>query len=74
LETILRHGLAMRIDASNLILAAQAQTQRTTATAKGAEPRFEPLDFAKSSPTREGARASPPGPVSRPGANLDIKV
>ena len=64
----------MRIDTSNLLLAAQVQTQRTAATAKEAEPRFEPLDFAKSSPTQQGAQASPPGAVSRPGANVDIKV
>ena len=65
---------AMRIDASNLLLAAQAQTQRTVAAAKGAEPRFEPLDFPKSSATQEGARAAPSGAISRPGAQLDIKV
>jgi len=64
----------MRIDTSTLLLAAQAQTQRTAATAKGTEPRFEPLDFAKSAPTQEAARTSTPGAVSRPGAQLDIKV
>jgi hypothetical protein len=63
----------MRIDASNLILAAQAQTQRPAA-AKGAEPRFEPLDFAKSPTGQQGTRTSQPGAVLRPGAQLDIKV
>ena len=64
----------MRIDASNLILAAQAQTQRPAAAAKGAEPRFEPLDFAKSPTGQEGTRTGQPGAVLRPGAQLDIKV
>ena len=64
----------MRIDASSLILAAQAQTQRNIASDKMAQPRFEPLDFAKSPPTQEGGRTNPPGPISRPGAQLDIKV
>jgi hypothetical protein len=39
-----------------------------------AEPSFEPLDFAKSPTAPEGARTNPPGAVSRPGAQLDIKV
>jgi len=65
---------AMRIDASNLLLAAQAQIQRPIAATKGAEPRFEPLDFAKSSPAQEAARTGTPGAVLRPGAQLDIKV
>jgi len=64
----------MRIDASNLILAAQAQTQRPAAAAKGVEPRFEPLDFAKSPTGQQGTRTSQPGAVLRPGAQLDIKV
>ena len=64
----------MRIDTSNLLLAAQAQTQRPLAAAKGAEPRFEPLEFAKSATLGDGARTSPPGAVSRPGAQLDMKV
>ena len=64
----------MRIDASNLILAAQAQMQRSLAPDKVAQPRFEPLDFAKSSPTQEGGRTTPTGATSRPGAQLDIKV
>ena len=64
----------MRIDASNLILAAQAQTQRSLAPDKVAQPRFEPLDFGKSSPTQDGARTMPPGTISRPGAQLDITV
>ena len=62
----------MRIDASNLLLAAQAQ--RNLTPDKVAQPRFEPLDFAKSSPTQEGTRSAPPGAISRPGAQLDIKV
>ena len=64
----------MRIDASNLILAAQAQTQRALAPDKVAQPRFEPLDFAKSSAAQEGARTIPAATISRPGAQLDIKV
>ena len=63
----------MRIDASNLLLAAQAQLQRNPAD-KVAQRRFEPLDFAKSSPTQEGTRTNPSGTISRPGAQLDIKV
>jgi len=63
----------MRIDASNLLLAAQAQTQRNPAD-KVAQPRFEPLDFSKSSPAQDGARTIPPGTISRPGAQLDITV
>jgi hypothetical protein len=64
----------MRIDASNLLLAAQAQTQRSLAADKVAQPRFEPLDFAKASTGQEGARSASPGAISRPGAQLDIKV
>ena len=64
----------MRIDASNLLLAAQAQTQRNLTPDKAAQPRFEPLNFAKSSAAQEGARTTPPGVISRPGAQLDIKV
>ncbi|HMI96347.1 MAG TPA: hypothetical protein VK479_07540 [Micropepsaceae bacterium] len=64
----------MRIDASNLILAAQAQTQRVAAATKEAQPRFESLDFAKSSATQEGTRTATPAMASRPGAQLDIKV
>ncbi len=64
----------MRIDASNLLLAAQVQTQRANAAAKEAQPAFEPLDFAKSPPAQKGAGATPTGAIPRPGAQLDIKV
>ena len=64
----------MRIDASNLLVAAQAQTQRATIAAKGAQPQFEPLDFVKSSGVREGAQTTQAAGIPRPGAQLDIKV
>ena len=64
----------MRIAASNLLLAAQAQTQRSLAPDKVAQPRFEPLDFTKSSLAQEGARTTPTQTTSRPGAQLDITV
>ena len=66
----------MRIDASNLLLAAQVQTQRNLTPDKVAQPRFEPLNFAKSSAPQESARTTPTptGSISRPGAQLDIKV
>jgi len=66
------HGAAMRIDTSNLILAAQAQTQRPAAAAnRPGEARFEALDFPRS-PAQENTQKSAPNP--RPGAQLDIKV
>ena len=64
----------MRIDASNLLLAAQVQTQRNVTPDKVAQPRFEPLNFVKSSAPQEGARTTPATAISRPGAQLDIKV
>ena len=64
----------MRIDASNLLLAAQVQTQRNLTPDKVAQPRFEPLSFAKSSAAQESARTAPTGAIPRPGAQLDIKV
>jgi hypothetical protein len=64
----------MRIDTSNLLLAAQAQTQRANVAVKEAQPSFEPLDFAKSPPVQKGAGTTPTGVVPRPGAQLDIKV
>jgi len=66
--------LPMRIDGSNLLLAAQAQPQRPSAAKAQPQPAFEPRDFAKPSPTSERGQASPPGAVPRPGSQLDIKV
>jgi hypothetical protein len=70
-----RHGAAMRIDGSNLLLAAQAQGPRPGAVkAPAQQAAFEPLDLAK--PSAGGARkpTAMPGMMLRPGAQLDIKV
>jgi hypothetical protein len=65
----------MRIDTSNLLLAAQAQSQRPAAPAsRPQEAGFEPLDFAKRSPAQESRQNAAPGAVLRPGAQLDIKI
>jgi len=63
----------MRIDASNLLLAAQAQK---TASAKTQTPRpaFETLDFAKTSEGQDKRQTAQPGALPRPGMQLDIKV
>jgi hypothetical protein len=64
----------MRIDGSNLLVAAQVQP-RTAAIPSGdaAQPRFEAMDFRKASPAKNEMPATP-GPMSRPGALLDIKI
>jgi hypothetical protein len=69
------HCAAMRIDASNLLLAAQAQAQRPAA-AKAPAPlnAFETLDFAKPAGGEDRKQTALPGGMSRPGMQLDIKV
>ena len=65
----------MRIDASNLLLAAQAQAQRpATGKAPPSQATFETLDFAKPSEGEDHKQAAPSGVISRPGMRLDIKV
>jgi len=65
----------MRIDASNLLLAAQVQPQRPAAAAGNPQaPRFEPLDLPKPSALQPARQTASPGPVPRPGSQLDIKV
>ena len=65
----------MRLDASNLLLAAQAQAQRPeSAKAHVQQTQFEPLDFAKPSAGEDRKQTAPPGMVFRPGMQLDIKV
>ena len=61
----------MRIDASNLILAAQAQT-RPTAAAKAVQTAFEPMSF-EAKPVTGGKPAVTPG-SQRLGQRIDIKV
>ena len=63
--------IRMRIDASNLILAAQAQT-RPAAPAKAAQPAFEPVSF-EAKPVTGGKPAAASG-SQRLGQKLDIKV
>jgi hypothetical protein len=63
----------MRIDASNLLVAAQVQAQRPAAAKPPGAAAFEPLDFAKS-PAAGRKQAPSPGTVPRPGMQLDIKV
>jgi hypothetical protein len=67
------HCAGMRIDASNLLLAAQAQKP---APGKAAAPQtaFETLDFAKPSLGEDRKQMAPSGAISRPGMQLDIKV
>jgi hypothetical protein len=65
----------MRIDASNLLLAAQAQAQRpASGKTQAPQPAFETLDFAKPSEGQDCKQAAPSGAMSRPGTQLDIKV
>jgi hypothetical protein len=69
------HGGAMRIDASNLLVAAQAQLQRPASpAAAGKQGVFQPPDFAKLSASQSPRQAGAPSAVSRPGTHLDIKV
>ena len=65
----------MRIDASNLLLAAQAQALRPVpgkAHTQGAT--FETLGFAKPHQGQDQKQTASPGVMSRPGMRLDIKV
>jgi len=62
----------MRIDASNLLLAAQAQT-RPAAAAKTAQAVFEPVSFEAKPVTAAGKPAAMPG-NQRIGQKLDIRV
>jgi hypothetical protein len=65
----------MRIDASNLLLAAQAQAMRPApGKAEVSRPAFETLDFAKPSAGQTQNQTALPGALSRPGMQLDIKV
>jgi hypothetical protein len=69
------HCAAMRIDASNLLLAAQAQALRpVSGKARAPQPAFETLDFAKSPEGEDRKQAAPSGAMPRPGMQLDIKV
>jgi hypothetical protein len=63
----------MRIDASNLLLAAQAQRPVSGMT-QAPKPAFETLDFAKPPEGQDRKQAAPSGAMSRPGMQLDIKV
>jgi hypothetical protein len=63
----------MRIDASNLLLAAQAQRPASGKT-QTPQAGFETLDFAKPSEGQERKQTALPGAMSRPGMQLDIKV
>lgn len=62
----------MRIDASNLLLAAQAQT-RPAAAAKTAQAVFEPVSFEAKPATAPAKPAAALG-NQRIGQKLDIKV
>jgi hypothetical protein len=65
----------MRIDASNLLVAAQVQAQRPgSVKAPAQKAAFEPLDFAAPSAGEARKPAVQPGTIMRPGARLDIKV
>jgi hypothetical protein len=66
--------LPMRIDASNLLVAAQVQTQRPAAAEAQQPAPFKPLDFAKPESPPERRPSAFPGPTSRLGSQLDIKV
>ncbi len=70
------HCPGMRIDASNLLLAAQAQAQRPASgkDAGAAGWLWNLLDFAKPSEGQERKQTALPGAMSRPGMQLDIKV
>ncbi|HXJ03265.1 MAG TPA: hypothetical protein VNH44_18750 [Micropepsaceae bacterium] len=65
----------MRIDASNLLLAAQVQAQRPAPVkAPAQQTSFQPLDLAKSSAGQDHKQTASPGAIIRPGTQLDIKV
>jgi hypothetical protein len=64
----------MRIDGSNLLVAAQAQPRAATNPSGNAgQTRFEAVDFRKP-PAVQGETLATPAPMSRPGALLDIKI
>jgi len=64
----------MRIDGSNLLVAAQAQPRTApNQTGNAGQTRFEALDFRKA-PAVQGETPATPAPMSRPGALLDIKI
>jgi hypothetical protein len=68
-------GLRMRIDASNLIIAAQAPAHQARATKTAEQTGFEPLTFPKAEPTPERTRQITPLGISQPlGTQLDIKI
>jgi biotin carboxyl carrier protein len=65
----------MRIDASTLLLAAQAQSQRAAAPKAPAEKTaFEPPDLTAPSAGEARKQTAQPGTIVRPGTQLDIKV
>jgi hypothetical protein len=63
----------MRIDASNLLVAAQAQ-RSVSVKASAQKMAFEPLDIAKASAGEGRKQTASPGVMLRPGTRLDIKV
>ena len=65
----------MRIDASTLLLAAQANAMRPAASKAVVPPNgLETPDVTKPSGAEEHKQNSAAGAISRPGAQLDIKV
>jgi hypothetical protein len=65
----------MRIDASTLLLAAQAQAMRPSTGKTAALPnRSELLEVTRPSGGDNPKPTPLPGAISRPGAQLDIKV
>jgi hypothetical protein len=65
----------MQIGGPNLLVAAQTAPQPGADAKAAATPSFEPLTFAKVSvPIEERNASAPPGPIQRPGAQVDIKV
>ena len=70
---------AMQINGSSLLIAAQAalkaQPARTLVQPANAAEKtdFQPLEFAKAEPAPRSAQTIP-GPVQRPGSQLDIKI
>jgi len=64
----------MRIDSSNLLLAAQVQTQRPSPANPAQKAGFQQPDPAQS-PSAAGRKpAASAGVITRPGTHLDIKV
>jgi hypothetical protein len=63
----------MRIDASNLLLAAQVQTRPSAAVKSPQTAVFQPAEF-EAKPTARGGKTAAAAGIKPLGQNLDIKI